>query len=139
MARASSSMSPSSSVEDDIASTSFWYGRFIGPAAQCPRLAQLFEGTCPGRTDAAPWNPQAGTDLVVGQGWVGEQQEQQLSALLRKVQHRLAQGLRPEVLDQRRTRVDDLGSVEGGAGRIDGKVSGSALDQPQPLMAGGRG
>src|SRR6187431_1695998 len=119
MARASSSMSPSSSVEEDIGSTSLPYGRLVCPAAQRPRTAQLFQGSCPGWSDTAPGDPQPGTDLVVGQGWVGEQQQQQLAARLRELQHRLAQSVRLEVLDQRLARVGRLGGLEGAAAGVD--------------------
>ena len=116
-ARASSSMSPSSSVENDIVTTSQDHGLVVGPAAQCPRLAQLFQGPCPGRTDAALGDPQPGTDLVVGQRWVGEQQEQQLAALGRSSSSASRRACDLRSSDQRLARVGVLGGVEGGRRR----------------------
>ena len=69
-------------------------------------------------------------------GGVDEKHEQQLAVLLGQLAHRLAQGSRTEVLLQRLAHVEDLGGVEGVAGRVGRQVPGAALDHPQPLVAG---
>src|SRR5689334_4836423 len=99
-------MSPSSSVEDGITITTFSFGLVDEPAAQRPRAAQLFQGSCPGGSDAALRDSQPGTDLVVGQGWVGQQQIQELAAILRQLLERLAQRLRAQVLHDRLVEVE---------------------------------
>src|SRR4051812_24592155 len=106
-------MSPSSSVANDIQTTSWCAGLFCSPSAQRPSLAELFQGSRPGWTNAALRNPEPGTDVVIGERGVREEQEQQLAPLLRELEQRLAQRLRPEVLDQRRVVLRLFRPVEG--------------------------